>query len=271
MALAKKEIYLEGMYIDGEVLSKCDNLFAYIRNYYNELEIYFEKFKDYNKSINTAYLINYSGLSMPSSPLDNVRKSICTILKNETYKFDDESINNKIFRAIIENKLFDLIETVLDKIGRLQVIEGVNELPIDDFPYLLWLPTGDVEKYKKYKKYFYMERTYKYKINHKSMYFDKLGSIIDKFDLLKQFFKHQHMLSYYINLKIDDDEIEKFLRSILQNNSSLVKHYISLKILSIDSHKVDKIEKYIRRYHNIIYNIADFNWCYKFPDTVIIF
>ena len=186
------------------------------------------------------------------------KKNIENLLDGGIYKFDDNLINTRLFRNIIKCEYFDIVEKFLDKIKYLNPAVNafssdiILESKIEKYPYLIWMMTvGD----KKYKKYYEMEETYRYPLKgtmHR--YFKNINDKNLLLIIMKQFFKYQNILSYYIPLDINDKDVEKFLRDVAKKNKNLVKHYISNNILITTDYGA------LKRYTDIFHNMIDFRW-----------
>ena len=260
IALAKKNIYTPGQFIDYDVLVNSEHTYKYICEYERYLFKYVKKYKDYdNVHIKLLYFINYTFNKNIIISDEEFIKNFKIIKLIDTDQDVRYMIGDKIIKKLTYDKRLNLIVQFIDIIKPSIVKIKICLENCVKFPFLIWCDCEYGYK-KKYKKIYEMELCYKYN----NLVFNLPRSFEYATDeniifIWKQIYKYTKILVPYITSKlyekisVDDDRIEKFLRQISKDNGLAdTKRFL----IYDDNLSLTKMKNYF----DILTGIADFKW-----------
>jgi len=138
----------------------------------------------------------------------------------------------------------------------------IDDIVLEKFPFLVW---GYGHIHYGMKKYFDMAECYKYSIkNARFVCIQFENNEIELFNILKNMYKYQKTLIRAIHVDIDNLEVEKFFRYIIEDgNINVAKEYI----INFITHETPHV-----KYHDILTGIVNFKWkkSYVLRDVIFV-
>ena len=258
IALAENSKYIKGQYIDEDVLLKYENLHEILGTFGAKLRNIIKKYGKYNKKIRVEYLLY---MLKYRNEHEFSKSSLLELI--EKYDFKDRNCNNEIITRLIKYDCYNLLEPIIKKMEVLPFIgyygmeiaadieDKLEKQIYNKFPFLIWIFISPHEELQKnIKKYYKKKDCYKYKI------YDGLLSGLDgikyreKLFILMQFYKYQKIFYSNIEMNINNNKTEKFVRQIIRtDDKTKIKNFIATNV----TYKC-------MRYYDILSGIVDMNW-----------